>query len=488
MQLCARLGAVACIIGAFACGGSTSSSNPGSGGPPASSPTAMLNVTLDGSGSVSSNPAGIDCGATCSMSFTQGTSVVLTAMAASGQAFSGWSGACSGTDSCTVMLNADTAVTAQFAATPVTVPLPPTTPPPTTPPVDDCAGLLPAALPAPVVAVLPQSGCTDAASDDGIGNYLLGFTNGDGPTDFPEYLFFTIQSGKAVQIGDMVLGGDETQSFIYGQPSGFTLFERFGHDGNGGLSTYSHDGTTQSRQQVVPPNLSLQPVSSSSVDPSGGTAIAFQQEDASTSQVTTYYRRFDKTGTPETNSLPIDPLGRAPNAIGVALSGHALVMVSTDNSGWQARWLAKDGTFLTDWFTIPSPQPDTPLVPVIGWLLDGNLVIGFNGGSQGVALANLNYKYEILDGKTSVNAPPAWLQAREADPFFAIRGGRGYAAFNPAGTCVEALTAAGKSCGCLNVPSISGHTRVGRDGSLMVAEPQVNFGTCTWDLYPQLFK
>jgi hypothetical protein len=62
---------------------------------------------------VSSSPAGINCGATCTASYTSGTSLTLTATPASGSTFSGWSGSgCSGTGPCTVTLSANTAVTA----------------------------------------------------------------------------------------------------------------------------------------------------------------------------------------------------------------------------------------------------------------------------------------------------------------------------------------------------------------------------------------
>ncbi|GAA1934834.1 hypothetical protein GCM10009815_31860 [Nocardioides marmoribigeumensis] len=68
-----------------------------------------------GSGSVSSSPAGINCGATCSATFQQGTSVTLTATPAAGSTFSGWSGGgCSGTSTCTVPMAGDTSVTATF--------------------------------------------------------------------------------------------------------------------------------------------------------------------------------------------------------------------------------------------------------------------------------------------------------------------------------------------------------------------------------------
>jgi YD repeat-containing protein len=67
-----------------------------------------------GSGTVTSSPSGIDCGSDCSESYNQGTSVTLTATPASGSTFGGWSGACSGTGTCTVTMNAAKSVTATF--------------------------------------------------------------------------------------------------------------------------------------------------------------------------------------------------------------------------------------------------------------------------------------------------------------------------------------------------------------------------------------
>lgn len=69
-----------------------------------------------GSGTVTSSPAGINCGATCSANYTTGTSVTLTATPSAGSTFAGWSGGgCSaGTGTCTVIINANTAVTATF--------------------------------------------------------------------------------------------------------------------------------------------------------------------------------------------------------------------------------------------------------------------------------------------------------------------------------------------------------------------------------------
>ena len=82
-------------------------------------PTHLLTVTKAGSGTgtVTSDVAGINCGATCSASFADGTLVTLTAAASSGSAFSGWSGDCSGTGTCTVTMSAARNVTATFIVT-----------------------------------------------------------------------------------------------------------------------------------------------------------------------------------------------------------------------------------------------------------------------------------------------------------------------------------------------------------------------------------
>jgi hypothetical protein len=80
----------------------------------------LLAVTKSGAGSgtVSSNPAGIDCGATCEAPFDLGTEVTLTRSAASGSEFKGWSGACTGTGTCKVTMSAAKSVTAEFALIP----------------------------------------------------------------------------------------------------------------------------------------------------------------------------------------------------------------------------------------------------------------------------------------------------------------------------------------------------------------------------------
>src|SRR5215210_4680996 len=79
-------------------------------------PTFNLTVSKDGTGTgtVTSSPAGIDCGVDCSETYDYNTAVTLTATPATGSDFTGWSGACSGTGSCIVTMDAAKSVTATF--------------------------------------------------------------------------------------------------------------------------------------------------------------------------------------------------------------------------------------------------------------------------------------------------------------------------------------------------------------------------------------
>jgi len=69
-----------------------------------------------GSGVVTSDPAGIECGATCSAQIGAPTKVVLHAIPAVGSTFAGWSGeGCKGVRNCRVTMNEARNVTATFS-------------------------------------------------------------------------------------------------------------------------------------------------------------------------------------------------------------------------------------------------------------------------------------------------------------------------------------------------------------------------------------
>jgi hypothetical protein len=89
--------------------------------PPADAPVTGPTLTViklgGGEGTVTSSPAGIDCGSACTASFA-GATVALTARTTNGAdaRFAGWGGACSGLGrTCTVTVTVPTTVTAEFA-------------------------------------------------------------------------------------------------------------------------------------------------------------------------------------------------------------------------------------------------------------------------------------------------------------------------------------------------------------------------------------
>ena len=77
-----------------------------------------LDVTVSSGGRVTSSPAGINsCTATCSSTYTAGTSVTLTASASAGYTFTGWNGnglSCTTATTCTIPMSQTHSVTATF--------------------------------------------------------------------------------------------------------------------------------------------------------------------------------------------------------------------------------------------------------------------------------------------------------------------------------------------------------------------------------------
>jgi hypothetical protein len=114
---------------------------------------AVLTLEPSGSGIITSSPAGISCGATCSASFVSGSAVTLTAVPDAGQRLVSWGGSCSGQGACTLTMTGDQTVSATFGPVPVFVETPTTTtiaPPASTNPVpvtDPETGALPTLAP-----------------------------------------------------------------------------------------------------------------------------------------------------------------------------------------------------------------------------------------------------------------------------------------------------------------------------------------------------
>jgi hypothetical protein len=81
--------------------------------------TKQISTGGTGNGAVTSSPAGINCGRSCSATFNSGTVVTLTATPASGSTFAGWSG--TGCTSGSITMNADGTCTATFSPQPASL-------------------------------------------------------------------------------------------------------------------------------------------------------------------------------------------------------------------------------------------------------------------------------------------------------------------------------------------------------------------------------
>ena len=87
-----------------------------------------LTVFINGNGTVRSTDGLINCPGTCSHSYLANTAVTLNAAPAQGWTFSGWSGACSGTGPCNLIMTRNLSATATFNLPPNPVQLVTVTP------------------------------------------------------------------------------------------------------------------------------------------------------------------------------------------------------------------------------------------------------------------------------------------------------------------------------------------------------------------------
>lgn len=78
----------------------------------------LLKVEKTGSSGGTVQGAGLDCGATCELSYVAGTTVTLVATPRADAVFDGWGGGCDGAGSCVVTLDSNTTVTAKFSPIP----------------------------------------------------------------------------------------------------------------------------------------------------------------------------------------------------------------------------------------------------------------------------------------------------------------------------------------------------------------------------------
>lgn len=89
--------------------------------PDGSDGTVTLTVRVEGDGNGTVREVGSadwDCSSVCNIHYPWGTTVVLEGSAWGGSEFSGWTEPCTGTSTCTVSLDEDTVVSADFVLVP----------------------------------------------------------------------------------------------------------------------------------------------------------------------------------------------------------------------------------------------------------------------------------------------------------------------------------------------------------------------------------
>jgi len=440
------------------------------GGPPPPAPRHLLAVSRNGSGTVRSDPAGIDCGSTCAAAFDSGARVTLTATPDSGFQFSGWGGACSGPGACVVTMANDAQVWATFDAV-----QPPPPPPPPPPPTDDCAKLRPgdpgpakARYSVPTPASQGEPICLPA-SVDGHGTLALREARGGDVTNSD--LFFVNPSGQllasyAGNNGELTeqLSGFEGYTWERIDPNSYTL----------GPMLHAYD---TSGRDVAHRPLELGDVALVREDPLGGMVV---ERINHPSFVESYDEQLNlrwRVQVPDQGwyDMAVDRAGRTL----VLLVGN----MQTARNTVDGIWIDRSGN-ASALFRVAGPFSEFPsqvsLTPRVG----SGLFI--KNGAQWVG--------QIDSGSTAPMAPaPSWLQARADTLLHMVRGGTGYAVF-PSGNsscpqAVEVVAPSGASCGAATfAPQATScrftHVRVGYDGTVSLGFSEGGKTQCTWEWWP----
>ena len=117
----ARLSWLLVLLSSLACGnvkkggGGDGDGSPGGDGDGAPAGKQRLTVTVEGSGTVTSDPPGIECPETCTADFDEGVEVTLTTTPNSDSGLAGWDGDCGGlAPTCALTMDASRAAAAIF--------------------------------------------------------------------------------------------------------------------------------------------------------------------------------------------------------------------------------------------------------------------------------------------------------------------------------------------------------------------------------------
>ena len=537
---------IAVVCAGVLCCGRSAEQPSQSGGPPAA--TYRLAVSSRGAGTVTSAPAGIDCGTTCVGSFTVGSTVALSAIPAAGSYFTGWGGACSGRGGCSVVISNDASVDASFDTQPP--------PPPGTyrlsvassgsgtvtswPSGIDCGTTCVADFPAGTnlfLSATPMSGSFFAGwgtACSGHGQCPLLMTH-DASV---EASFETMPPTPSDCVG--LLPPSLDPPVVAAVPDG-SSWCGFGisDDGNGNYALAYLGGSILGTFFVTIDAGKAVEIGKRSFGPVHGSWRMFSQPSGFTrfeldeTTLGTTLRSWSHEGTPSSVTVLSSGLGDGYLVrVAVAPAGGTAVVRSYKDVGdvWHTvyRRFGKTGQAETGEVSLGMDHLATqvavnlaghvlvlaqgmkasrsnlegkwvsrdgtaltdwfeiPWMPIDGaqFLVDGSMVASHWGELNG----------QFADLQTTVSPLPDWLAERRNNRLAVIRGGKGYGSWgsdSKCGAALEVLTGSGQGCGCIGVPGLSppgvaSLASIGRDGSLIV--PRQSDDACSYDLYPQLLR
>jgi List-Bact-rpt repeat protein len=423
----------------------------GSQPPPPRTFRVTVNATTGtGTGRVTSNPGGIDCPGTCTMTAQTGTSVGLTAQAAQDSRFAGWGGACHGSETCTLTASGD--VWANFEKS---------VPPP------QCAGLTPAS-PAPPVSVMvggPYEPSCGPAMGDSLGTIalqtsdfvhmgshaiLVHFMDGNSGKEKN----WTGRNGSNGSFGGWVPQPDGFIAIYNSGPyaSSYLNLEYWNHEGRYVRSAASMWGNTVTKGA-----------------PLGGLLVAgifgWTTEVAKKRQVWMFAQDLSLKW--------MSDLASQGTIFGLGCDVNNRCLIITDGGAHSisAQWLESNGTVLAGEFTlIKSFQAGMntwfETAPLIGGGVAVRRVDQQNDASgRAYRTAQWLVTVTVTGGQAGVHDAPQWLRDRRDTNFGITRSGKAYAMLPmgaPDAGCaqkVEVLAADGTSCGSLDATLAAGRCR-----------------------------
>jgi hypothetical protein len=387
-------------------------------------PPVQVGVTMMGAGSgrVVSDPPGIDCPGTCLMMAALGSTVSLTAEAGAASTFAGWRSGCTADGPCTVSVNSETSIWANFAAEAAP---------------EACAKIAPPSTPATesFVHVMEryfyacQSGSGDA---DG----TLAFPRTYGDPDAHGSGIDFVTSEDVLDAGEM---SSDSGPRLAQQPGGFLAWGDCGHlcpwralEIEAWDSAGHAEGTALRGIEWTDGHDVLY-----AADPAGGLLLAADMSGSTppfTSEPFTHAAAMYVRGAsgPSLRWGPI-PLATAGTllAAGVDVRGRALVIsdgTAKFGPGTVAgQWLERDGSAITGEFVVldswkPAPRTRLETAPLIG----GGLVV-LRRDSDGQPATTSQALVTLASGHASAEPAPEWMRSRPNTRLQIIRGGHAYA-------------------------------------------------------------